>query len=202
MRTAGKRSSILTLIPTSSADLYASFVSPILGATVEAGVYDPDLPSWVYTPVASAEAAKVWAIDSLDLVEGHHAPEDFIRICNQRRLPYVRADGVEQYFHAFLIADVNGKPAFAIHGTHAIFDAHPNLNFFYVLLTHVAGAKPEENPAGLEWGTEWKNLPPGPIIATGGAKPDWDTKGMQLFGIMQQTLNTPNVSDMAIACPA
>ena len=158
------------------------------------GVYDPDLPSWVYTPAASAEEAKAWAVDSLELVDGHYTPEDIIKICNQRRLPYTRADGVEQYFRGFLISDVNGKPAFAIHGTHAIFDAHPNLNFFCTLLTHVAGAKPEESPDVLEWGTEWKNLPPGPIIATGGPKPDWDTKGMQLFGLMQQILSTPNVS--------
>ena len=134
-----------------------------------------------------------WATENLEFIEEPYTKDKFVALCNNRRLPYTDEKGFEQYFRAFFLFDLEGKPAFVTHGTHAVFDAHPNLNLYCVLLSHLTDGKVDERADKLAWGTEWKNLPPGPITATGGPKPDWDTQGMQLFGIMQQKLNTPNV---------
>ncbi|KAI0666807.1 hypothetical protein C8Q78DRAFT_1082707 [Trametes maxima] len=171
--------------------VYLRFVSPILASTIEPDVCDPDLPSWVYTSAADVEEARRWAKESLENIEDPHTPDDFVVVLNQRRLPYRRSDGICQYFRGFFLANLNNKPAFAIHGTHAIFDAHPTLNMFSILLEHITTGRFEDRPESLPWGTEWKNLPPGPIIATGGPRPDFNTKGLELLGIMQRVMSSP-----------
>ncbi|KAI0644225.1 hypothetical protein C8Q79DRAFT_1012028 [Trametes meyenii] len=170
---------------------YLRFVSPILASTIELDISDPDLPSWVYTAAADVEQVHAWALESLETVEDPLTPDDFVAVLNQRRLPYRRLDGVGQYFRAFLLTNLDGKPAFAIHGTHAIFDAHPTLKMFSILLEHIATGRFEDQPNSLPWGTEWKNLPPGPIIATGGPRSDFNTKGLELLGMMQRVMSSP-----------
>ena len=88
------------------------FVAPILASTIEIGVSDPDLPSWVYTPAADAAEAMAWAKESLDFIDAPFTQDKMITLCNNRRLPYTNAAGFEQYFRAFLLFDLDGKPAF------------------------------------------------------------------------------------------
>ena len=176
-----------------------SFVSPILASTVEIGVHEPDQPSWVYTAASSYAEAVSWAHASLEVVEESHTPDSFIARCHSHRLPYVHQENGhvhEQHFRVFLVFDVDNNPGVALHGTHAVFDASPCLNFFYVLLSYLTDPAlcAEGYIDGLAWGTEWQNLPPGPIISTGGPKLEWETKGMELLTVIQQNLVPPGVS--------
>ena len=65
----------------------------------------------------------------------------------------------------------------SLHLVHSIADAKPALNALGLLLEYMATEKLED----LAWGTEVKNLPPGPVTVTGGPREDWGTNGMALI---------------------
>ncbi|KAG1734128.1 hypothetical protein EDB19DRAFT_1911232 [Suillus lakei] len=59
-------------------------------------------------------------------------------------------------------------------------DGGPTLNAFALMFRWMTNdaTEPVEN---LPWGTEWHNLPLGPVSATGGPREDWDIAGVELL---------------------
>lgn len=59
-------------------------------------------------------------------------------------------------------------------------DGVPTLNAFALIFQWITNntIEPAEN---LPWGTEWLNLPLGPVNATGGPRQDWDIAGVDLL---------------------
>lgn len=122
-------------------------------------------------------------------------PPQFIQNMNAAKLPYVLPDGRAQYLRLYLIrpsATLN-EFAFFFHGTHALMDAHPTIVALSLLLEYIT-SQDLPDIATLPWGTEWKNLPAGPITSTGGRFAQWETQGNALLAKVLGVYSNPTVS--------
>lgn len=136
-----------------------------------------------------------WVDETLTIRHGPLNMEAFVHEMNARRLPYTHSDGHEQHIHVYLLIDESvDEHALFMHGSHAIMDARPTLRTLDVLLGWIS-SPPTVPLDALAWGTEWKNLPAGPITATGGPSDTWSTKGVELVQEVGQALMNPVVSE-------
>ncbi|KAF9498261.1 hypothetical protein BDN71DRAFT_1443568 [Pleurotus eryngii] len=143
--------------------VYLRFVAPLVGATIS----DDEQTLWIYQPASSSKEVETWARNVFQVINDRLSPADFIQQSTERRLPYI-SDGdraSQQQCRFFLLT--NPEYAFFVHGTHAIFDAHPTFNMFHILLEEIVRLRDVEPYAELPWGREGDNLPPGPATASG-----------------------------------
>lgn len=70
-------------------------------------------------------------------------------------------------------------------------DGRPTLLAFSLLLSFMSESTVPL--AGLDWGTEWKNLPAGPVTATGGPRPNWETEAVPLLEKIREIYANPVV---------
>ncbi|KAF9222439.1 hypothetical protein BS17DRAFT_783709 [Gyrodon lividus] len=154
------------------------FHCPSIAASVEAIPGGKSTRSWVYTPVQDDNDREEWLQrafvfedkgDSLDV-------DAFITERNLTQLPYV-VSGRTIPFRCYLLAG-SGTYALYFHGPHHVMDGWPTL---FALSLMFEWMSTESTLDKLEWGSEWKNLPPDPITATGGPRPTWDKDGVKLF---------------------
>ncbi|TBU55419.1 hypothetical protein BD310DRAFT_856793 [Dichomitus squalens] len=158
------------------------FHAPITAAALQAGIHDPQLRSWIYTPVYDPTDLERWVSEVLTVLDDPVDPSTFIQNMNGNKLPYVLPDGRAQYLRLYLMrpsATLN-EFGFFFHGTHALMDAHPTIVALSLLLEYMTSADLPDI-AGLSWGTEWENLPAGPITSTGGRRAEWDVDGNALM---------------------
>ena len=170
---------------------------PLVGATIKKGVHDPELGSWVYKPLKNVEEACEWADETVHYRPSSVDPPSFLQSIVSNKLPYILADGSEQYLRVFAMRPDNTLNTFCIilHASHSIIDAKPGLNAISLLLEWMSTPK-LGSLADLPWGTEHRNLPPGPITATGGPRDDWNINGTALL----QKLRT-FFGDQTVRCP-
>jgi hypothetical protein len=104
----------------------------------------------------------------------------FVKDTSLRRLPYQPQNASPIWFRCYLLLGNDNKYGLYFHGPHAIMDGGPTLNAFALMLQWMTNdaTEPAEN---LPWGTEWHNLPLGPVSATGGPREDWDNAGIELL---------------------
>ncbi|KAI1782456.1 hypothetical protein LXA43DRAFT_977562 [Ganoderma leucocontextum] len=161
--------------------IHLRYACPIVAATiVDDGTEAP--PSWLYPLVTDPDYAERWAEETLFILKEHTDPFQFIQAMNNKKLPYVLRDGSHQYLRIYLIRPNTLLNMFGIffHGSHAFLDAKPTLRVFSLLLELMSS--PQSVPlADIPWGTEYRNLPPGPVTATGGPREEWDTAGKALM---------------------
>ena len=162
--------------------IHPSFVCPILAANPEFGIHHAKLRSWTYTPLANHDEAQKWAEETVVMLDEVVDPSSFIQRMNVTRLPYTLSDGTAQQLRVYLFRPSSLVNVFALffHGPHYMLDAKPNMQAFAVLLDFMSSPQ-DVALADLKWGTEHKNLPPGPVTATGGRRKEWETVGMGLF---------------------
>ncbi|OCH88432.1 hypothetical protein OBBRIDRAFT_780167 [Obba rivulosa] len=168
------------------------FVCPVIASSIERGVHDPQLRSWVYVPVKDAKDLQEWLEQVVIVLDEIIDPESFVTRMSQNTLPYLLSNGRKQVFRCYIFKPTDAPNSFAIyfHGVHAIMDAKPTLNAFSLLFQWVANPEPHDIME-LEWGSEWTNLPAGPIAATGGPRPSWDTDGQSLLAKVMGLLMDP-----------
>ncbi|KAH9841118.1 uncharacterized protein C8Q71DRAFT_439728 [Rhodofomes roseus] len=168
------------------------FTSPLIASALEEGIHDPRFRSWVYAPVQSARDALDWAEDAVAVLPDRMNADDLVSKVVKTRLPYVLPSGRELIFRCFLARfpattpdGVDGKlkddeVSVVFHSPHSISDARSTLNAFSLVLEWMSN--PAHEPLEtLVWGTEAENLPIGPVTATGGPRPNWDTEGIALM---------------------
>lgn len=161
---------------------YLRFISPLLACTIEKDAVDSAVNHWVYTPASDSQEVEQWAANSFKLIDDAVTPDEFVSQMVATRLPYVHPDGTKQYWKIYLLPNTpGGRMAIFTHGTHAIFDARPNLNMLRIILEEIVLQDRDHHVGQLPWGEEWKNLAPGPVTATGGPRPDWGTEGMKIL---------------------
>jgi hypothetical protein len=104
----------------------------------------------------------------------------FVEDTSRSRLPYRPQNASPIWFRCYLLLGNDNKYGLYFHGPHAIMDGGPTLNAFALMLQWMTNdaTEPAEN---LPWGTEWHNLPLGPVSATGGPREDWDIAGIELL---------------------
>ena len=110
-------------------------------------------------------------------------PSSFLQsTVEANNIPYVLADGSNQYLRFYLTRPTSALNAYCLllHTAHCTVDAKPALNALSLLLGWMTWPEPGLELGDLAWGTEHKNLPPGPVTATGGPREDWGTNGMAL----------------------
>ncbi|KZT66960.1 hypothetical protein DAEQUDRAFT_674132 [Daedalea quercina L-15889] len=169
------------------------FACPIIAATLELGIHDPRLRSWLYTPAKGAKEVREWAQEVVVVLDEPMEPDAFVGQTVERRLPYVLSNGREQLIRVYLferVGDAEGAYSLFLHGPHCIMDARPTLDLFWFMFHSMS----ESNPAPLEsfeWGSEWKNLPVGPVVATGGPRPDWEGQGIPAIQKIGSLLANP-----------
>ncbi|PIL29518.1 hypothetical protein GSI_08326 [Ganoderma sinense ZZ0214-1] len=176
------------------------FECPLVAATIERGTHHPEFRSWVYAPLPSAAAARAWADQTVHYLRTPADPFSFLHsTVETTTLPHVLADGSEQFLRVYLTRPSAALNVYclAFHTVHSIADAKPALNALSLLLEWMAapevrvGDGPGED---LAWGTEQKNLPPGPVTVTGGPREDWGTNGMALIQKFQTVFVEPTPS--------
>ncbi|PIL29515.1 hypothetical protein GSI_08323 [Ganoderma sinense ZZ0214-1] len=161
------------------------FECPLVAATIEHGLHHhhPEFGSWVYAPLPNVDAARDWANDTVCYLPSPPIdPESFVKsTIETNSIPYVLADGSEQYLRVYLTRPNGTLNTYflCLHAAHSIIDGRPGLNALSLLLEWMT-ASDLPGVDELAWGTEHRNLPPGPINATGGPREDWGTKGAEL----------------------
>ncbi|TFY51418.1 hypothetical protein EVG20_g11008, partial [Dentipellis fragilis] len=121
---------------------------------------------------------------------GNHVPsvrrvpeldvEAFISERNQTRADWTLSDGSQQIMRCYLLIGADERHAVFFHGSHTLMDACPTLRAFGNLLCCMCHDS-NKDLADLPWGTEWTNLPVGPVSATGGPRDDWETSGIEMI---------------------
>ncbi|KAM5545228.1 hypothetical protein V8D89_001339 [Ganoderma adspersum] len=161
------------------------FECPLVAATMEHGLHHPEFGSWVYTALPHVAAARAWADATVHCLPDPISPESFVQSTIKKHdIPYILPDGSEQYLRVYLTHPDSTLNAYflCLHSSHAIIDGRPGLNALSLLLEWMTTTTPDlPGVDELAWGTEHKNLPPGPITATGGPREDWNTKGTELI---------------------
>lgn len=157
-------------------------------------MHNADLRSWLYKPISTIQDIQAWAQRSVITLPETMEPDDMLITCNQRRVPYVLEDGSKQFVRCFLVQTPGTQNTFSIflHGPHAIMDGRPTLLAFSLLLSFMSESTVPL--AGLDWGTEWKNLPAGPVTATGGPRPNWETEAVPLLEKIREIYANPIAS--------
>ena len=174
--------------------LAVRFECPLVGATFERGIHDPELRSWVYAPLKSIEQARDWADKTVYNIPDPIDPASFLQRLVEKRIPYILADGTEQYLRVFLTRPDGTLNTFCLflHTSHAIMDAKPSLNVLSLLLEYMSTTG-LSSVADLPWGTEHKNLPPDVVTATGGPREDWAVHGSAMIEKFQAFYANPTV---------
>ncbi|KAJ6508820.1 hypothetical protein C8R45DRAFT_968835 [Mycena sanguinolenta] len=169
------------------------FVCPIIAASIDT-VHDDVLRSFVYEPASDSERVLAWAAESVIVQERAVDVETFISTINQTRLPYTLSDGASQILRCYLLFSPNGdmnEHAIFFHGSHTIMDARPTFKAFSLLLEFMAKPSTPADIKNLPWGTEWKNLPAGPVTSTGGPRPGWNARGAEMLDKISNVLSNP-----------
>ena len=149
------------------------FECPLVAATIQRGLHHPEFGSWVYAPLANVDAARDWVDKTVYYVTDPSDPESFLQsTVEKHNIPYVLADGSEQFVRVYLSRPdcTLNTYLLSLHTSHSVLDAKPGLNALSLLLEYITtpGLPGIDE---LAWGTEHKNLPPGPITVTGGPLP-------------------------------
>ncbi|KAF7346244.1 hypothetical protein MSAN_01851400 [Mycena sanguinolenta] len=168
------------------------FVCPIIAASIDT-VHDSVLRSFVYEPASDSERVLAWATESV-IIREHVDVETFISTINQTRLPYTLSNGALQILRCFLLLSPNGdmsEHSIFFHGSHTIMDARPTFKAFSLLLEFMSKPSTSADIKNLAWGTEWKNLPAGPVTSTGGPRPGWNARGVELLDKISNILSNP-----------
>ena len=155
------------------------FECPLVAATIQRGLHHSEFGSWVYAPLANVDAARDWVDKTVYYVTDPSDPESFLQsTVEKHNIPYVLADGTEQFVRVYLSRPdcTLNTYLLSLHTSHSVLDAKPGLNALSLLLEYITtSGLPRIDE--LAWGTEHKNLPPGPITVTGGPREDWSTSG-------------------------
>ncbi|KAG1747111.1 uncharacterized protein EDB91DRAFT_68611 [Suillus paluster] len=158
------------------------FACPIIAASMVGDVSGPMPRSWVYAPVQSLSELTHWMNNAFCTVQrGDDLDVNaFVEDISQRRLPYELQNASPLWFRCYLLLGNRNRYGLYFHGPHAIMDGGPTLNAFALMFQWMTNdtIEPAEK---LPWGTEWYNLPLGPVGATGGPREDWDIAGVELL---------------------
>ncbi|EIW74062.1 hypothetical protein CONPUDRAFT_67887, partial [Coniophora puteana RWD-64-598 SS2] len=177
------------LVRVRSAMIKARFFAPIIAATVIDDLDDVWKKEWRYYPFeeAGVNAPSVrfdaWLDHVLEVRTEPISLDDLVIETDHMVLPYKfqQADGttIDSLVRFYLLlGGVDGDQGLVMHGPHLIMDAKPIMRLLDFILQHVVD--PTSGPGIGEWGEEWRNLPVGALTATGGARDDWDTRGVAL----------------------
>ncbi|KAF9243419.1 hypothetical protein BU15DRAFT_72096 [Melanogaster broomeanus] len=133
----------------------------------------------MYTPVQDDSDREGWLQRAFVFEDkGHSLDLDgLVSSLKQICLPY-HVDGRSVFFRCYLVAGSESNYALLLYGSHAIMDGWTALNGLSLMFGWMSADAP---PGKLEWGSEWKNLPPDPITATRGPCATWNTDGARLF---------------------
>lgn len=156
------------------------FSCPIIATDIVGDVSGPIPRSWVYAPVQCLSELTRWMNDAFCTVQHDLNVNAFVEDTSRSRLPYRPQNASPIWFRCYLLLGNDSKYGLYFHGPHAIMDGGPTLNAFALMLQWMTNdaTDPAEN---LPWGTEWHNLPLGPVSATGGPREDWDIAGIELL---------------------
>ncbi|KAG1821837.1 uncharacterized protein BJ212DRAFT_925691 [Suillus subaureus] len=156
------------------------FSCPIIATNIVGDIAGPIPRSWVYAPVQSLSELTRWMNNAFCTVQRDLNVNASVEDISQRRLPYQPHNASPLWFRCYLLLGDNNKHSLYFHGPHAIVDGGPTLNAFALMLQWMTNDA-TESAENLPWGTEWHNLPLGPVSATGGPREDWDVAGIELL---------------------
>ncbi|KAH9922555.1 hypothetical protein B0H21DRAFT_701472, partial [Amylocystis lapponica] len=141
-----------------------------------------------------------WARQTVIARDEPIEPDDFIVLIGQERLPYNLSDGRKQFMRCYVVKSPGKEGEFSVfwHGPHTIMDGRPTINAFSLMFEWLAQTTLEPLDV-LHWGTEWKNLPVGPVTATGGPRANWETDGVALL-IQAEALGRNLESTHGLTC--
>ncbi|KAJ8588835.1 hypothetical protein M405DRAFT_792501 [Rhizopogon salebrosus TDB-379] len=174
------------------------FACPIIAASIVGDVSGHSPRSWTYPSVQNRSEFSSWLNSAFCIVQRGEGLDvnAFVQDISRCRLPYELQNANPLWFRCYLLLGDSNRYGLYFHGPHAIMDGVPTLNAFALMFQWMTNdiTEPVEN---LPWGTEWRNLPLGPVSATGGPREDWDIAGAEL---LKQLLDSeiPNTIPLAL----
>ncbi|KAH7917969.1 hypothetical protein BV22DRAFT_1052056 [Leucogyrophana mollusca] len=147
------------------------------GSSIDRGTPEGScLPSWRYSPINGIDDVEAWLEDAFVVQRTDNPPDmdSFILKMCRTTLPYQSSSGKNLHVRVYLHLGP-AEHAIYIHGPHSIMDAWPTLGVLDLIFAWMT----DDSITSLEqlpWGSEVKNLPVGPVIATGGYSSAWDTE--------------------------
>ncbi|KAG2118300.1 hypothetical protein DEU56DRAFT_984772 [Suillus clintonianus] len=182
---------------------FLRFYSPLLAASIEKHDPNPAIPmarSWSYKPVCTLEDAKTWAEASLTVHRASISDDDFVLSMNQIRLPYTdRGELIDkQHFGCHLVLRASGVHSIFFHTAHCLADGFTSYNALYRIFDLIS-TDAHTSIDTLDWGQEWRNLPVGPITATGGPKDGWESEVEALDAAARQAMEYQQYSKGLVA---
>jgi hypothetical protein len=158
------------------------FACPIIAASIVGDVSGHSPRSWTYPSVQNRSEFSSWLNNAFCIVQRGEGLDlnAFVQDISRCRLPYELQNANPLWLRCYLLLGDSNRYGLYFHGPHAIMDGVPTLNAFALMFQWMTNdiTEPVEN---LPWGTEWRNLPLGPVSATGGPREDWDIAGAELL---------------------
>lgn len=151
------------------------YASPIVGAEARAGIHDPELRSWVYTPLASLVEAQKWARSSIQSASATNESTPENQLCEIVSQPLPENLLLKLYLYG---PYTNGEYTLFVYSSHAVLEGQAMLDLLRTLLNWTVNPSPEEE---LVWGVEWRNLAPGAVVVLGGELEGWDVESPALL---------------------
>ncbi|KAK0486691.1 hypothetical protein EDD18DRAFT_1425905 [Armillaria luteobubalina] len=130
-----------------------------------------------------------WVERSFEILDEPMDTDDFIAMINQCKLETPGKEDIMKCI-LFRLQDQLSSYRLFMHGSHTIMDACP---------TFTMTSDSHSDIMSATWGTEWTNLPPGPIASTGGPHQGADAVGLELLGRIKQAHEHRPVSHSLIA---
>ncbi|KAB5594783.1 hypothetical protein CTheo_1762 [Ceratobasidium theobromae] len=167
--------------------IYLRYHSPIIAAEPHAEIHDRELRSWVYAPLANAAEAKSWARESLCLKTGIGNVQD-----PESELCGIVSSPIRRLFQAYLLGPhLDNQFTLFVYMSHAVLEGNAAIDVLGTLLDLITNPRPKTD---LEWGEEWRKLPPGAVVTLGGELEGWDVDSPALLAANAETFSATNPS--------
>ncbi|KAK0203484.1 hypothetical protein DFS33DRAFT_1331837 [Desarmillaria ectypa] len=138
-----------------------------------------------------------WVERSVEILDEPMDTDDFVAMINQRKLETPGKEDIMKCI-MFRLRDQPSSYGLFMHGSHTIMDARPTFNAFKILFEAMVSDSSSDIMLAA-WGTEWANLPPGPVTSTGGPRLNADAAGFELLGKIKEAHEYRPVSHSLVA---
>ncbi|KAG8744609.1 hypothetical protein FRC10_009834 [Ceratobasidium sp. 414] len=146
------------------------YTSPHLSAIPTQNIHDPELRSWVYTPVQSIQQAEGWVNSVLRINANVTRSNPEVELCNLVERPL----GDKDIFEVHLVGPyANGEHTLFVCTSHALLEGQAMVALIRQLFSWVIceDLKVEEDLQQEE--TQVRNLHPGAVLSFGGLPERW-----------------------------
>ncbi|KAG9126277.1 hypothetical protein FRC07_004129 [Ceratobasidium sp. 392] len=154
------------------------YTCPIVSASPAQNIHDPELRSWVYTPIKNLQEAKDWANAALRTNTAVAQSNPEAEICNLVERPL----GTRELFEVHLVGPyVTGQYTLFVYASHALLEGQSMIALFRQLFSWVVSKDLKVEPELQLEDSQVQRLEPSAFFAFGGLPPRWNEECPAFF---------------------